>query len=179
MNGNCHFMFGAALGTALALNLDALSQSLPNITSTPETATLFVLGGILGGVIPDMDNPKSHIGKLTTPVSKAIGKMKKTSGTAEQYQQHRGFMHDPFLYILGLVLCYLYFSPLVGFFVGGLSHIFLDMFNPAGVPFLFGIKHLHLSSIKSNSKESNILTWILTILVLLVGIGLHFFRIFC
>ena len=56
MNGNCHFIFGASVGTAVAINTDILNSYLPNIAATPETATLFVLGGLIGGIFPDIDN---------------------------------------------------------------------------------------------------------------------------
>ena len=33
MNGNCHFVFGAACGTMLAVNADKIETVLPNITA--------------------------------------------------------------------------------------------------------------------------------------------------
>ena len=173
MNGNCHFVFGAALGTALAVNVGAISSVLENVTATPETATLLVLGGLIGGIFPDIDNPKSYVGKLAAPVSTAIGKVGKATGKVGK--QHRGILHDPAVYIAGLILCYLYFPPLVGFFVGCLSHTFLDMFNPMGVPFLFGVSHLHLGKIPSGSKASVIFTWVNVFMVLIAGICLKVF----
>ena len=169
MNGNCHFVFGASLGTALAMNTDRICNALPNLSGTPETAALFVLGGILGGIFPDIDNPASYMGKLTVPVSTAIGKLGELSGKTGT--MHRGILHDPTIYLLGLVLAYLYCPPLCGIFLGCLSHLLLDMFNPAGVPFLLG-KRLHLGKVKSGSRESVILTWVLTGAVLLAGIFL-------
>lgn len=75
MNGNCHFIFGATVSTMVAINLEKLSVVLPNITCSPETTSLLILGGILGGVMPDMDNPKSYIGRLSRPISTYIGKL--------------------------------------------------------------------------------------------------------
>ena len=69
MNGNCHFVFGASIGTMLAVNMDKIEASLPHLSNTPETATLFILGGLIGGIFPDIDNPSSYMGKLTVPVS--------------------------------------------------------------------------------------------------------------
>lgn len=172
MNGNCHFVFGAAVGAMCVLNLALINANLPNIAPTPETATLFVLGGITGGIFPDIDNSDSHIGKLSVPVSTCITAVGGLFG--KKGQHHRGILHDPIVYILGLVLSYLYFSPLVGFFIGCISHIFLDLFNPAGVPFLFGVKHLHLGKIKSGSRESVLFTWVSVFLVLAAGFALRF-----
>lgn len=167
MNGNCHFVYGAALGTALALNVGAISSALENISPTPETATLLVLGGLIGGIFPDIDNPNSYVGKLTSPISGFLGKLGKTAGKTGK--NHRGILHDPAVYIVGLILCYFYFTPLIGFFVGCLSHMFLDMFNPMGVPFLFGVTRLHLGSIPSGSKSGVIFTWVNVALVLVMA----------
>lgn len=174
MNGNCHFVFGAALGTALAMNADTISSVLGNVTATPETSTLLVLGGLIGGIFPDIDNPNSYVGKLSAPVSTALGKIGKAIRAAGG-KNHRGIMHDLAVYITGLILCYLHFPPLVGFFAGCLSHLFLDMFNPMGVPFLFGAFHLHLGKIPSGSKSGIIFTWVNVVMVLTAGICLNFF----
>lgn len=170
MNGNCHFLFGLACGSMLALNTDKLSEILPNVTDTPETAMLFVLGGLTGGILPDIDNPSSHIGKLSVPVSTIIGKIQKMSRKTDG--RHRGIFHNPTVYIMGLVLSYLYFSSLIGLFTGCLTHIFLDMFNPSGVPFLFGAKRLRLARIPSGSRESIILTRLFTAVVTVAGTAL-------
>lgn len=172
MNGNCHFIYGAAWGSMAALNLDKLNAYLPNITNTPETACLFVLGGLIGGIFPDMDNPTSHMGKLSVPVSTFIATIGGFMGKKGAY--HRGIMHDPLIYAVGLLLSYLYFPPLLGFFVGCMSHVFLDMFNPVGVPFMLGAKHLHMAKIKSGSKESVLLTWVLVVIVLVAGFTVKF-----
>ena len=153
MNGNCHFLFGATVG----VNIDSISEFLPRITNSPETVTLLVLGGLIGGVLPDIDNPSSHIGKLTVPVSTLIGKWGEMTGKTKS--RHRGLLHDGIVYIFGLILSYMYLPSLIGLCVGCLSHLFLDMFNPAGVPFLFGVKHLRLAKIPSDSKGAVALTW--------------------
>lgn len=130
MNGNRHFVYGAAVGSILALTIATISNTIPNITNTPETATLFVLGGVLGGIFPDIYNPNSHMSSLSAPVSTVIGKINE--------KLHRGILHNPLIYLIGLVLSYFFFSPLIGFFIGCLSHLFLDMFNPKDIPsFLF------------------------------------------
>lgn len=167
MNGNCHFMYGATIGTALVMNMDKVSEFLPCLSPSVETATLFILGGLIGGIFPDIDNPVSYVGKLTVPVSKLFGFCGKLTGKTGK--NHRGIMHDPIIYLIGLYLCYFHFTPLVGFFIGCLSHLFLDMFNPSGIPFLFGIKHIRLMKIPSGSRESVIFTWLNVVLVLVIG----------
>ena len=167
MNGNCHFIFGASVGTAIAMNLDTIAVSMPNITNSPEMATLFVLGGLVGGIFPDIDNPVSYMGKLTVPISTWIGALGELFGKTGA--MHRGILHDFFIYIILLTGAYFLCPSLCGFFMGCMSHLFLDMFNPRGVPFLFGAVHLRLGKIKSGSTASVIFTWLCVILTLTAG----------
>lgn len=167
MNGNCHFIFGASVGSVAVINLTAISTVMPNISATPETATLFVLGGILGGIFPDIDNPGSYMGRLSAPVSTVIGAI--GSKTGKSGYNHRGILHDPTVYLLGLVLSYMYFAPLIGFFIGCLSHLFLDMFNPKGIPFLL-FQRISLGKFKSGSISSVVFTWVCVVFT--IGIGL-------
>ena len=171
MNGNCHFVFGATVGSMMALNNETINILLPNISNSPETATLFVLGGLIGGIFPDIDNPSSHMGQLSAPLSTIIGKINKLFGKIGS--NHRGILHDPIIYIIGLILSYFFFSPLIGFFIGCLSHIFLDMFNPNGVPFLF-IHKIILVKFKSGEKGSIIFTIICIIITLFIGFFIKF-----
>lgn len=171
MNGNCHFVYGASVATALSMNMDKLSTIIPTLVASPENITLFIFGGLIGGIFPDLDNPTSYVGKLSSPLSKLFGVLGTASGKTGA--NHRGILHDPLVYLVGLFLCCQHFTPLIGFFIGCLSHLFLDMFNPAGVPFLFGVKHLHLMKIPSGSRESVIFTWLNVVLVLVVGFVLQ------
>lgn len=171
MNGNCHFMFGTAAGLAIAFNLNSIAEYLPEITDTPEMRTLFVLGGMIGGILPDIDCPNSYIGKMAVPVSTLIGAVQKKSGKSEY--KHRGLFHDPAVYLAALYLSYNNYPALMGLFTGCLTHILLDLFNPAGVPFLFGVKHLRIANFKSGSRESIIFTWISTAIVLITGFAIR------
>lgn len=167
MNGNCHFVFGATVGSMIALNIDSISNILPNIANTQETVVLFVMGGVLGGILPDIDNPSSHIGQLSIPISSIIGKINDLLG--KKGANHRGILHDPTIYIIGLILSYMFCPALLGLFVGCLSHIFLDLFNPKGVPCLI-FKRISLANIKSGSNASIIFTWICVFINLAIGI---------
>jgi inner membrane protein len=173
MNGNCHLFFGISTATALALNLDKIAVSLPNIGSTPEWAALLIFGAAAGSIFPDIDNENSHTAKLTAPVSSLICGINQLFGN--NGKKHRGLLHDPFIYLLGLYLSYMFFPVCVPFFIGCITHVFLDIFNPAGVPFLFGVKHLSLKACPSASKGASILTVVWSVTALAVGIGLKFY----
>lgn len=167
MNGNCHFVYGATVGGICVANLTNISNMLPHVTNTPETATLFVLGSLLGGIFPDIDNPSSHMGRLSAPVSTVIGKINELLG--KKGSNHRGILHDPITYLAGLVLAYFFFPPLIGFFIGCLSHLFLDMFNPKGIPFLF-VKKIHLGNIVSGEPASIVFTWACVFVSIVISI---------
>ncbi len=167
MNGNCHFMFAGAVSAGVAINLDNFINLGLQIEHTPVTVTLLIMGGLLGGIMPDMDNPRSHVGQLTKPVSTLIGRVGKFFG--KKGFDHRWILHDPVLHSTGLILSYLYFPPMLGFFLGTLSHLFLDAFNPKGIPVFFGAWNIRLGRIPSESKGAVVLTWVLTILVILIS----------
>ncbi|MBQ8218328.1 MAG: metal-dependent hydrolase [Bacilli bacterium] len=167
MNGNCHFIYGATVGSMVALNLDKVATILPHITNTPETATLFVLGGLVGGIFPDIDNPSSYMGKLSAPVSTIIGVINRKLGKTGA--NHRGILHDPLIYLIGVIISYIYLPSLIGFFIGCLSHLFLDMFNPKGIPF-FIFRKVSLGNFDSGEIGSIVFTWICVILSLILGI---------
>lgn len=172
MNGNCHFLFGASVSVALVINLDTISNTLVHISSNQDNVTLLMLGGIVGGIFPDIDNPTSYMGRLSAPISTMIGKIGECFNKVGA--NHRGILHDPIIYLCGLYVAYMYCPSLIGFFIGCLSHLLLDMFNPSGVPFLFGLKRLHLGKIKSGSQESVKLTWLMVILVLVVSVAFKY-----
>ncbi len=178
MNGNCHFLYSASIISALCLNLDKIEKAFEgtafeqtfSATPLPVTVTLLLMGGIVGGLFPDIDNPKSHIGQIAQPLSTIISKIGrkfyKTGGS-----WHRGMMHDPSIYLVGLYVSFLYFPPLIGFFIGCMSHVILDMFNPAGVPYAFGYRRLHLGNFRSGSTMSILFSWSLSIFNACIGIG--------
>lgn len=171
MQGNCHLMLGASVGAMCALNLELLNSLLPNISTTYEAGTLIVMGSLIGSVIPDIDNASSYIAKLTFPLGTPFTAAQKLM--RKEKWEHRGIMHDGFIYLVGIVLSYFYFTPLLGFFLGALTHILLDMFNPAGIPFCFGVKRLRLAKIPSGSKEGIRVSALLTALVLVAGVTIY------
>lgn len=173
MNGTCHLTFGTAVGISAVLNLEALASVLPNITVSAETGTLIILGSIIGSVLPDIDNPQSYVGKLCFPISRVFGKIHDFQH--KEAWEHRGIMHYTEVWIAGLMLSYLHFMPLIGLFLGGLTHLFLDSFNPMGIPFLLGVKRLRLGKIKSGDKGAVIFTGMCTAVILIAGIALYFY----
>ncbi len=156
MNGNCHFIFGASIGalSSVALHTDAT------------TTALLVSTCLIGSIFPDIDNPNSNFGQLTKPISTIIGKIQKLEG--KKAYQHRGILHSFLLYFIGLIITYIWCPYLLGFFIGALSHIFLDMFNPSGVPLLL-FRRIRFARIPSSNEKA----------CLLVTSGFTLFAILC
>lgn len=96
----------------------------------PVNALHFIGGAIVGGLIPDIDHPKSYLGNIIAPVSAVI---MATCG-------HRTLTHSLlFMAIIGGLASFYNISFGIGIAIGILSHIALDMITPStnGVAFLY------------------------------------------
>lgn len=168
MNGVTHMLGGVALSTAASIAFPSYFGVISPVT---------VVAGLFGGLIPDIDHPKSKISNMTLAtkiVSNAI-----TATTS-----HRGVCHS--LLFIGLVsflfqtfaVKYISFiTPSVIWWLtaGMLSHLVLDMMNPTGVNLFwpFGKKH-HFMKIKTGSSGEKVVSFILMVIdvILLVQAGL-------
>jgi membrane-bound metal-dependent hydrolase YbcI (DUF457 family) len=119
MIGFTHFGFGLLIGISFS------SKYAP------------ILSG-LGSVLPDVDSKNSMINKLIHSYSN------------NRYLKHRGIMHS---LTVPLIIYLVYFAFLrnnliLPFIVGYISHLFLDMLTPLGVPLLapFANKHFKIST---------------------------------
>ncbi|MEA5083734.1 MAG: metal-dependent hydrolase [Lachnospiraceae bacterium] len=96
-----------------------------------ELSPVLVLGAsVIGGLLPDIDHPKSKFGRKIKPVSTIIFAM----------FGHRTFTHGLlFTAIIGCIVSVLNVSMGTGLMVGMISHIILDLINPNtnGVAFLY------------------------------------------
>jgi len=110
---------------------------LTSSTSLPLSATV-VTAAVLGSLLPDIDHPKSMLGRVTRPVSTLV----------HISVGHRTLTHS----LVGLVgfglLAYattfnlgVDLSAVLAFILGYGSHILADMLNPAGVKLLYPKKH--------------------------------------
>ncbi len=127
--------------------------------SSPETLLLLSFGS----AFPDVDHPKSFIGRLlpflSVPLNRRFG--------------HRGFIHSLILWILPCILGFVFFKPFGIFALGALSHIVLDTWNIAGVQMMKPVSEKIFVMaqkkyrIPSGSKKEYILLVILVFFVLL------------
>jgi len=167
MKGSLHLTFGLAVGVAMTLNMNDLTSTFVNIPNTKESVAMAISEILLGSVFPDVDCPTSYVGKLTAPLSRYISKAGEFFGKTQD--KHRGVCHDLGICLLMIIISYFYFPVMTFFFIGILSHLYLDMFNFSGVPFLW-IKRTRVACISANSPNAKVFCYGMSGLALLTGI---------
>ena len=136
---------------------------LTSLGIEPNTTTLALSG--IGSLLPDIDTPKSALGRIF-PFSKII----------EHKYGHRQITHSWIFIVLSIVIfspfiLFLGFLKYAGIIIGIISHIMIDMANPSGVPLFypspsrFVFPENKSSRIEVNSKKEYILLAILLFLV--------------
>lgn len=125
-------------------------------------------GAVIGSLFPDIDHKGSYIGR----------RMKATSHIASSLFGHRGITHSPIMMTFFTLLLFLTSELfiastlvdlwLLGFYMGILSHIFLDMLTKGGVPLLypFSKKKIALTKMKTGSIWE---TMVFVVLILTLG----------
>jgi len=117
----------------------ASAYGIINVSSTigiKASPIVFIVGAIVGGLLPDIDHPKSRIGKrfiLSEAINKKFG--------------HRYFFHSLlFVLITGALLSLLNFIFGAGVMIGMLSHLILDLIEPGnGVALLYPLNKNKIS----------------------------------
>lgn len=152
MNKPAHLSVGLTVGIATSKYI------VPTIPLTGTINEIFIVGAVIcgalfGSLLPDIDHPKSYIGRRLRITSFIVSK---TFG-------HRGIVHTPvvvfafttFLYFLTMQLNGMMqdisLSLIVGLGAGMLSHLLLDMMNKRGIPLLypFTSKTFHIAKFKT------------------------------
>lgn len=141
MVGKTHLYAGLCAGAGYAL-----WAQMPLVP-----AALAVGAAMIGGVLPDLDHPNSKVTKKTGILGFCSSRLFK----------HRGVLHTPIVYITiwSLLTLFVVHNPLsraviCGLLVGELSHLFLDMLNPSGIPLFWPLtrKRISLLPILTGSK---------------------------
>jgi len=159
-----HMTGGLLIGVS-SLNLVADKLNLNSDIASFE-GMIFITGAVIGSLFPDIDHRGSYLGR----------KAKITSTITNALFGHRGITHSPivmgtfvfFLYLLSKL--FIVTSPFIklwfiGFFLGILSHIFLDMLTKGGVPLLlpFTKKRISLTKMKTGSMGEKLVMIIMVI----------------
>ncbi|MFH1053374.1 MAG: metal-dependent hydrolase [Candidatus Woesearchaeota archaeon] len=116
-------MFITHLLFSLMIGLLLLRVNILNLTGTINEMIFFFMV-VIGGVISDLDQPRSKVGKEFGIFSKIIN----------FFLGHRGIVHS---IIFGLVISAIFYivntSAALGFFIGFLGHILLDSMTKEGI----------------------------------------------
>lgn len=154
--GRQHLTFGITTGIVAAFTCYTLG-----IEEFGKEAVTFVTFSGLGSLLPDIDSPKSTIGRCVYPISWLINKL----------FGHRTITHD-IVTISLIALLTIFMNPsiaLYGFWLGYLGHLFLDSFNYRGVAALYPInkKNFHIVPVSmrmnSDSDKARTLTTVFSI----------------
>ena len=103
---------------------------LSNQLGIQSNPMFLISGAIIGGLIPDIDHPKSFLGNIVQPISIII---RETLG-------HRTLTHSIlFALIVSTITAFINIPFAIGLGVGIFSHIILDLLTPHtnGVAFLY------------------------------------------
>lgn len=167
MQGSTHMAGGACAAVAYLLFVH------PETIHSPAMILAAAGIGAAGGLVPDIDHPKSKISQVLQPIYILVSHI----------SPHRGLFHTPLFYALIWFLwtwkCpdpkHLLWSRLL--FTGIASHLFLDFLNPSGIPvfFPFSKKRRHIAAIRTGGKVDSVIRGFLSILLATL-IAVLFFR---
>lgn len=118
MNGTTHLVVGIAAGMWAGYMM----------TASFEGAAAGVLGGAVGGLLPDIDHVNSKLGHRAYPVSRTI-----------QFAfGHRTITHSA-LFLLFLLMLAMLAGHVAGYagLLAAALHVICDMMTPRGVPLLY------------------------------------------
>ena len=120
MNHLTHLTAGACLGAVLA----------------PQHPALWALGAV-GALLPDLDSPKTTIGRLVPPVSWLINKL--LGWNAPHPDGHRGGTHSLLAVVAVSLLARHALGPTAGWVLAGgyVSHLLLDQLTIQGIRWLW------------------------------------------
>lgn len=161
MNYKTHLVGGFIAGSYVA----------KSVAAGPLLGPGLILAGGLGGLLPDIDHPKSFLGR----------RFKITSHFLDKTTGHRGATHIPTINALVFIMLNkvtkLFTDSnmvsifLLSIFLGILSHIFLDIFNRMGVPLLYPLNKSYISfgKIKVNSVSETIVRFFLILVLLSIN----------
>ena len=136
MNHQAHKVAGVCAGTIAATVL--YSNDIESGDMLVAIAPM-LLGGYIGGLLPDIDHPGSKMGRALYPIAWVVNKL----------FGHRGATHSLIALLLTSVLflipsfllegftSFLYTQFAIGISVGYLSHLLPDMSTKSGVPLLY------------------------------------------
>lgn len=164
MNYQAHRVGGACASVMVATTMYHATIHEPN---TLISVGLAFVGGVIGGLLPDIDHPTSKVGRKVPLISKTINAL----------FGHRGFTHTlvaGLLFTYFLFLCstilpdmiQAFFLPFgLGLAVGYFSHLLLDMLTVSGIPLFYPIFRKDIRIAKLHSGRDDFMVMVFTVVI--------------
>lgn len=119
---------------------------------------LFLFLVLVSGIIPDIDYPRSKVGRRFWLISKPLYFL----------FGHRRLFHSLFFLIIVNFFVFLFFSEYYrGVFIGYGSHIFLDMMTKQGVMLFYPFKFKISGIVKTGGLFERVLFFVFVFLVIM------------
>ncbi|MDO8740454.1 MAG: metal-dependent hydrolase [Candidatus Woesearchaeota archaeon] len=128
---------------------------------------IFLIIILFFSIFPDIDTPRSKLGRRTRPLSNIINSV----------FSHRKLFHSLFFIVLLLVFLFMLFgfinkAIIYAIILGYASHLFLDSLTKEGINFLYPFSKLKIEGfINTNSLTEHILVAALTAMIILKLMG--------
>ena len=125
---------------------------------------LFVIILAFTALLPDIDNPRSKVGRKVKLFSKVFNFL----------FGHRTLTHSIFFMgVISLIIWKLFDGYYIPFVIGYGSHLVLDSVTKQGVNFIYPIKQFRISGfIKTGGLFERVFFWLLVFLVVVVFVRL-------
>ncbi|AMN30926.1 hypothetical protein BFS06_11995 [Clostridium perfringens] len=170
MNYNAHRIGGVCFGIVSS----CLIYQTPPTEEKLALSIILISGAYVGSLIPDLDHPKSYLGK----------KFKTLSNTLNKLFGHRGLTHTPIMYFIFSAILYLisvfihgntqiiYTQFAIGLSLGYLSHLFMDSLTKAGIPLLYPLKGYYSLAKFTTGQDDTLVS---SLFIIFTGIFLIYF----
>jgi len=119
---------------------------------------LFMTALIIGSILPDIDHPKSRLGRKIKPIAYLFSFL----------FGHRGLLHAIWIPASLLIVHYYFYSNILLFAlaIGCISHLVSDSFTVQGINFIHPFQKLHVSGF----VETGGFVEMIILVLILVGI---------
>ena len=110
----------------------------------PSSIVLYFVLVLFGGLLPDIDEQHSKLGRRVKPLSIILNFV----------FGHRKLFHSLFFAIVlfGVIGYFFGLTLGLGLFIGYISHLIIDGFTPSGINYLYPFSKLHLKGfVRTNS----------------------------
>ena len=123
----------------------------------PSSIVLYFVLVLFGGLLPDIDEHHSKLGRKIRPVSNILNFV----------FGHRTLFHSLFfgVVLFGVVGYFFGLTLALGLFIGYLSHLIIDGFTPSGINYLYPFSKLHLKGFVRTNSLGEHLVYLLIIVV--------------